>query len=591
MTTRSSSRHRVRGPGSSGLAFLVIALATVVPWSGSNLGPSAATAPAALAASNEGNERTGVELGPTDPGTVIEFSLSLHQPGAEALQRFLAGLQDPASADYHRYIDAATYGRRFGLPDVDVAALEGWLRTTGLTPVRTFVQRTQMIVSGPARTVESAFKVGLVDARDAPLSRTYHRPVGRPVVPAPIAALVDGVADLSDRPPRTDRTGAKAVTGGALRPTDLAAAYDIGPMYTAHLQGDGVTVAIVSFCSHLADDIAVYEGHYDIEDPPNGNAVTQVAVGKGKVEDCKDPATGKIDRAEPSGDIEVVRAIAPHANILNFEASSTASHAAVLSAIADDGRATIVTDSYGGCYDPGSPDEALGLKALDTLYGHGVSVFVASGDQGAYDCYGQDNTNHALSVDWPSATAYAISVGGTALNVRTDGAYYDEAVWQDYLSIAGSGGGLNPVEKMPLWQKGPGVLNSFSNGKRQSPDVAASADGMASPYNLYYTLDGATSATPHGVGGTSMSSPLWAALTALIKQHVDATPGLTWPGMAGIQEMLYDIAATPSNGAFHDIVKGNNLYYQATPGWDFATGLGSPDVAKLDAAIIAYLRH
>jgi subtilase family serine protease len=553
--------------------ILIVVVAAIVALAVSRVSGGPARQTPVTATSDAG---AAVVLGPTDPSTAIRFSLVLHQPGAAELDRFLVALQTPGSADYHRFVDAATYGRRYGLADADLQALEGWVGAVGLTPVRTFAQRTQMVVSGPASLVESLFHVGLVDVRDAASLKVFHRPDGSAAIPAAIAGLVDGVADLSDRPPRLSMR--KAIPDGAARPVDLAAAYDITPMYQAGLKGDGVSVAVVSFCSHLDADISAFEKAYQLESPPTGRALENVRVGQ--IADCD-------DRLEPSGDIEIVRAIAPHANVLNFQSAYTDSQAEVIDAIVADGRATIVTDSYGWCYDHiSAADRAAGIAALRAAVGHGVSVFVASGDWGAYDCYSTDRHEHQLSVDWPSSTVYTVAVGGTRLSVRTDGAYYAEDAWQDYLQVGGTGGGLNPVEDRPAWQHGPGVDNGASNGKRQSPDLAASAD-IASPYSVYATPVKSNQGGLTAVWGTSMSSPLWAAVTALLQQHV-ADEGLTWPGF--IDPMLYDIAATvPPNTAFHDIVRGNNLYADATSGWDYATGLGSPDVAALDRAVIDYL--
>jgi kumamolisin len=558
------------------VGVMVVALVGMLAWSGPRVGAPAVSV-LVSPTSAPLDDGDGVVLGATAAATPVRFSLVLHQPGVAALERFLAGLQDPASPDYHRYLDAATYGREFGLPDADLAALDGWVRAADLTPVRTFAQRTQMIVTGSAGRVEAAFGVHLVDVRDGASGVVYHRPAGQPTLPAAIARLVDGVADLGNRPPRAAPGVSRAIPGGAARPVDLAAAYDIGPLYDAGLRGDGIFVAVVSFCAHLARDIDAYEQEYRLDDPPTGDAVVNVAVG---VPDCS-------ERLEPSGDIEIVRAIAPHANVLNFESTYSDSQADVINAIVEDGRATIVTDSYGWCYDHVSAaDRAAGLKALEAAQGHGISIFVASGDWGAYDCYNSSKREHQLSVDWPSSTVYTVAVGGTQLSVRTDSAYYGEAAWQDYLSVGGSGGGLNPVEDRPSWQHGPGVDNGFSNGKRQVPDVAAAAD-VASPYSIYYTPEGSTKGSLRSAWGTSFASPFWAGVTALLQQHVVAEK-LRWPGF--INPMLYDLAAeTPPNGAFHDITRGNNLYFDATSGWDYATGLGSTDVAALDAAVMRYL--
>jgi kumamolisin len=59
-----------------------------------------------------------------------------------------------------------------------------------------------------------------------------------------------------------------------------------------------------------------------------------------------------------------------------------------------------------------------------------------------------------------------------------------------------------------------------------------------------------------------------------------------------VDPMLYAIAATPQRApAFHDLTKGTNRYYPATKGWDFATGLGSPDVYHLAQDLMAYMKR
>jgi kumamolisin len=66
------------------------------------------------------------------------------------------------------------------------------------------------------------------------------------------------------------------------------------------------------------------------------------------------------------------------------------------------------------------------------------------------------------------------------------------------------------------------------------------------------------------IGGTSAVAPLWAGLMALINQSAGKRAGF-------INPTLY---ANPS--ALTDITQGNNNGYNAGPGWDPVTGLGSP---------------
>jgi len=90
------------------------------------------------------------------------------------------------------------------------------------------------------------------------------------------------------------------------------------------------------------------------------------------------------------------------------------------------------------------------------------------------------------------------------------------------------------------------------------------------------------------VGGTSASAPFWAASMALTLQLAQRE-GIARLGT--LNPTLYQIAAEAAPGAlFHDIIRGGNLLHQATPGWDYSTGWGSPRVAPLARAIVDFLR-
>ena len=109
---------------------------------------------------------------------------------------------------------------------------------------------------------------------------------------------------------------------------------------------------------------------------------------------------------------------------------------------------------------------------------------------------------------------------------------------------------------------------------RGVPDVAGNADSAT---GYLCKIAGIAKLVP--IGGTSAVAPLWAGLVALINQRL-ATLGKKPAGF--INPILYANA-----GAFHDITSGNNdidhsLHkYASAPGWDPASGLGSPDGTKV----------
>ena len=282
--------------------------------------------------------------------------------------------------------------------------------------------------------------------------------------------------------------------------------------------------------------------------------------------------------------------VAPKARTLLYIAPLRYFDLALKEVVADESNpergARTVNYSAGGC---SSGDTAAGRKAdtdaLDAAVKARpvINVFVSSGDDGVYDCHDPalDNFTWDVAVDFPSSSSNAISVGGTFLERTPSGGYLDEAAWENPLHNRGSGGGNDPLESRPEWQKGPGVDNAFSDGHRQLPDVSAPSDGK---FIWPIVIEGKEEL----VGGTSASSPFWAGVGALFAQLAKRA-GVKDLGM--LNKAFYAVAAdNKPNVLFHDIVRGGNLGYDATPGWDYATGLGSPIADRLGATIVRYLR-
>jgi hypothetical protein len=139
---------------------------------------------------------------------------------------------------------------------------------------------------------------------------------------------------------------------------------------------------------------------------------------------------------------------------------------------------------------------------------------------------------------------------------------------------------------------------------RTVPDVSADADEFTGAATFFSTeFEGPSS--PNGwvtIGGTSSSSPIWAALLALVNaSSTCASNPTTATGVGFVSPLLYAVAANPTAYAasFNDITVGNNdiygldngLVFPATTGYDLATGLGSPMLTgpKGSAGLAAYL--
>lgn len=525
-------------------------------------------------------EQPDVELGPTDTQEVVTFSLSLVLPGEREMRVFLEDLYDPQSPNYRHFLKAPAIGERFGLPLSEIESVVSWLAGNGLEVVLRPPQRTSLTVRGRAADVNRAFGVTLVDWQTAQGVR-YHRPQAEARVPDAISSQVAWVVGLDTEPaiePAIAGIYGAGVPHGGLRPEDVRRAYEIEELHAAGIHGEGQTIAIMSFDTFHPEDVAAFDQEMGIASAP----VEPVRI----LGASSEPGPG-ID--EVSLDIQVIRGIAPGATILNYEApNSLANFGVMVGQIVADGRADIISLSWGKCekyYPPGV------IQANEQQYAAaflaGVSVFVASGDDGAYGCrrvkvnpndpYERDNSP---VVDSPSSSPSMISVGGTFLSVREDGTYYEEAGWEEPLGGTGAGGGLSTIYQRPSWQQGAGVENAFSNGKRQVPDVGGPADGQ-SGFIVIFTPQGDERGA-HTVGGTSAAAPFWAASMVLTRQLAGQS-GVD--GLGALGPLLYQVAAERPD-VFHDVIKGGNLLHQAAPGWDYVTGLGTPRVGPLANAIV-----
>ena len=225
---------------------------------------------------------------------------------------------------------------------------------------------------------------------------------------------------------------------------------------------------------------------------------------------------------------------------------------------------------------------------LDRARRAGRTIFVSSGDSGAFSCLHTENEldpdEHRPTVDWPASSPSVVAVGGTRLSLREDGSYYSENGWEDTLSSDGSGGGVSPLHPRPTWQ-----LESVLPGPRRYrhvPDVAGPADCDSAFFIVYPEwVDGAWAQKkgPYGCG-TSAAAPFWAGVTALVAQYARAN-GIDRIGFLGAP--LYALASMGTGGSpLMDVRTGGNLQSNAGPGWDYATGLGTPHAWNLARAIV-----
>jgi len=173
----------------------------------------------------------------------------------------------------------------------------------------------------------------------------------------------------------------------------------------------------------------------------------------------------------------------------------------------------------------------------------GVTFFASSGDNGA-------------GVDWPAACPTVVAVGGTSLQLDSNGNVLSENGW------SGSGGGSSAYEFRPAYQNG-----WQSSSGRGVPDVSFNADPQTGFAVYIGNYNG--SAGWMTVGGTSAGAPQWAALAALVNATRSEPVGI-W------HTALYSMASSNYSGFYRDIIAGSNGAFNAISGYDFVTGLGRP---------------
>ena len=551
-----TGRTRLRPSAGTAIVAALVLLGTSLALAGAAPGRTAGT--------------SVLTLGPMSSRASLRFDVDLRIRNA-AVRRFLQRSSDPRDPLYGRALSPAQFGARFGISRAGEQAVTDWIRGAGLRVTGAYPQRTSIEVEGSVGRIEAMLgtRIGLFRDLDGSV---YHASLGAPSLPATIRPWVSGISGLSDRAKPVPQD----IPAQGMAPQDVAGAYDIGPLWNQGIHGEGETVGLVSLEAFQDSDPAAFANYYHVSGP----APQHVAVDGG--------LTPSADAGEVNLDVDTVRAVAPGAQVLDYEVpTSDNSNGSFATAIAhavnqivQEGRAKIVSISYGVCDVPtigGQPwfphsEQLAAETALAAAAAAHISIFVSSGDGAAYGCQHFVPQDVRVTASWPGDSPSVISVGGTFLAVRNDGSYLQEFPWANPITRWGGGGGLNPYAARPSWQQGPGVESRFSNGKRQFPDVSGDADSNTG-YRVVY--DGKL----HRVGGTSGSSPFWAGTLALLQEYVTKHGG----GPLGfVAPELYRLAgSTQPFPPFHDITAGDNLFYPATPGWDFATGLGSPDVYNL----------
>jgi kumamolisin len=452
------------------------------------------------------------------------------------------------------------FARAHGADEDDVTLVREFARAHGLRVASVHLPSRTLHLTGRVGDLARAFGTSLY--RYVGPRGSYRGREGALLVPDALRNVIVGVFGLDDRPqasahvrPRPTR----AMAAPSYTPPQVAAAYG----FPTGGNGSGQCIGLIELGGgYQASDLATYFPSLGLAGP----AVTPVGV-----DGASNAPTGSPSGpdSEVTLDVEVAGSIAPGARLAVYFAPNTDQGFldAVVAAIHDTTNGpNLISISWGGPEETWSAQTRTAFEsAFEDAASLGITILAAAGDAGATD----GSSNGALEVDFPASAPGAIACGGTTVTI-SGGAVTAETTWNELARGEGAtGGGVSEVFPLPSFQSGvdvPPAPNGFVG--RGVPDVAADAD----PATGYAVLVDGQSLV---LGGTSAVAPLWAGLLACINSILGAPVGFVTP------ELYAD------ESSFRDITTGGNGGYDAGPGWDPCTGLGSPNGAALLAALQA----
>jgi subtilase family serine protease len=539
-----------------------------------------------------------------------------------------------SAAATHRYLTPQQFRHQFAPGQADVNAVKNWLTSQGFTVDYTPLNSLYVAAEGTVAQASAAFGVDFGEYSVNGL--TLRAPESAISVPSSLAGAVESVMGLdqsaalvhtdnisSDSPgPSPGFRNARPCSaywgeqqsnikfGGQTLyyapcgyvSQQLRGAYGL----TAASDGSGQTVAIIdAYASPTIErDANTYSSNRGLPTFTASQFTQVVAPGTYKrAENYRQDPQGWW--GEETLDVEAVHSMAPGANIVYVGAPNNFQDLdAALNHVVDRGLAQIVTNSYGWSTEllPNGyikPYNDIMIQAA----AEGIGVYFSSGDNGD-----ESLVMGYTTPDWPAVSPWATAVGGTSLGVGATNNRVFETYWgtDRYIVNAdgslsgptwlyGGGGGISAIFGVPPYQAG------FATGGRTVPDVSMVGDpntGM---------LIGQTQSFPDGnyydeyrIGGTSLSSPLFAGYMAVADQAAGYHHGFVNPALYAAGAGNYNDVYTSKNDPAGDVrvdykngvdasgglrtsirVFGVTLSLKSVRGYDDATGLGTPTAALL----------
>ncbi len=565
----------------------------------------------------------------------VSFSVVLPLRNAATAEQLATQVSDPKSPFYHRYLSAQQFNARFAPKSESAKSVSAYLKSQGLTVSGVAQGNRWVNASGTVAAVNKAFGTELTT-----FSHNGHRitaPRHAATVPSTVKPQIAGITGLDTGARATpDHSRAKQPTAKAkakapkpsqcsgywaqhsqtvpqaysgkdsyptyicgYSPDQLQSAYGLKNALANGNDGKGVRIAITDAYGSptMLADANQYATNRDQPTFTQGQYSQKLFKPFNMQGDCGGEEGWN---GEETLDVEAVHAIAPGASIKYYGAQNCDTGLDdALNYIVQNQTADIVSNSWSSIE---VEDTAADIAKEHSIFVQGavegIGFYFSTGDNGDNLSIGSPQA----SPGYPASDPFATAVGGTSLGVDAAGNYEFETGWGSSLDEVdtsnyatytqplpgsfsiGAGGGTSTVFDQPAYQKGkvPVALSRMYGDKpaRTIPDVALDAD----PYTGFLigeTVQGSYSESD--IGGTSLSTPLFAAMQALVSQNLPSAIGSANPTLYMLGGKAYrDIlptkepvaVANPAGSYLLTFDRDSSL--QTTFGYDDVTGLGSP---------------
>ncbi len=531
----------------------------------------------ALAGNTHPEARPANDRGPVASNVQMDHMLLQLKRSPEqelALQQFLDELHTKGSPNFHQWLTAQEFGEKFGLAKPDLDVVTGWLESHGFRVNVVYPSGMLIDFSGTVAQVRAAFQTEihhLVVKGEKHLGN-----VSDPRIPAALAPVVAGVVSLHDfrphamhhlRKANTEFTFIDAFgsTNYALVPADLATIYNLNPLFSAGISGQGQTIVLIEDSDVFSgSDWATFRSTFGLSSYTSASFAQVHPASPSGPNNCGAPGTFPPDSAEAILDAEWASASAPSAAIEMAACANTTTTFGGLIAVqnlinAGTPPPSIMSISYGQCETVnGAAANATYNSAYQQAVAEGVSVFVAAGDSGAAGCdNGVTQATHGIAVNAFASTPNNVAVGGTDFSDTYSGT--NTAYWNSSNTPA-FGSAISYVPEIPWNDSCAGLL--LSNYLGYSPTYGSTSlcnDFLFGPFFATTVAGGGgpsqcASGAPSTLGVVSGScagwpKPSWQSVLGNPGDGVRDTPDVSLFAADGLWSHYYvfcwsDTAAT-----------------------------------------------